>query len=160
MSVRDTWVVSDEITTRPARIRTCDRFIVSKRQIHLGTRKCPSVRIFASDWVNAIFWWNEAPIKNDCFYLYVYWDWVTQICVSKLAVIGSDNGLSPDRCQAIIRTNAGIMLIGPLGTKFSEIITGIYISLKKMYLKMWSGNMRPFCLGLNVFYQNGLWREH
>ena len=34
---------------------------------------------------------------------------------------GSYNGLSPDRRQAIIRTNAGILLIGPLETNFSEI---------------------------------------
>ena len=32
------------------------------------------------------------------------------------AIIGSDNGLSPDRHQAIIWTNAGILLIGPLRT--------------------------------------------
>ena len=42
-------------------------------------------------------------------------------CVSKLVIIGSDNGLSPGRYQAIIRTNAGMLLIGPLGTNFSEI---------------------------------------
>ena len=35
--------------------------------------------------------------------------------------ISSDNGLSSIRRQAIIRTNAGIMLIGPLGTNFREI---------------------------------------
>ena len=29
-------------------------------------------------------------------------------CVSNLTIIGSDNGFSPDRHQAIIRTNAGI----------------------------------------------------
>ena len=45
---------------------------------------------------------------------------VTHICVSKLTIIGSDNGLSPERRQAIIWTNAGILLIGPLGTNFSE----------------------------------------
>ena len=38
---------------------------------------------------------------------------VTYICVGNLAIIGSDNGLSPGRRQAIIRTNAGILLIGP-----------------------------------------------
>ena len=43
------------------------------------------------------------------------------ICISKLTSIGSDNGLSPGRRQAIIWTNAGILLIGPLGTNFSEI---------------------------------------
>ena len=37
-----------------------------------------------------------------------HWGWVTDVCVSKLAIIGSDNGLSPGRRQAIIRTNAGI----------------------------------------------------
>ena len=46
---------------------------------------------------------------------------VTHICVSKLASIGSDNGLSPGRRQAIIWTNDGILLIEPLGTNFSEI---------------------------------------
>ena len=43
---------------------------------------------------------------------------MTDICVSTLTVIGSDNGLSPGRCQAIILTNDGILLIGPLGTNF------------------------------------------
>ena len=41
---------------------------------------------------------------------------MTHICVGKLIIIGSDNGLSPDRRQAIIWTNAGILLIGPLET--------------------------------------------
>ena len=30
------------------------------------------------------------------------WGRVTHICVSKLTIVGSDNGLSPDRRQAII----------------------------------------------------------
>ena len=67
------------------------------------------------------------------------------------AIIGSDNGLLPDQCQAFIWTNAGIFLIGPLGTNFSEIFIKIYIfSFKKMRLKMLSGKWRPFCLSLNV----------
>ena len=45
-----------------------------------------------------------------------HWGRVTHICVRKLTIIGSDNGLSPGRRQAIIWTNAGILLIGPLGT--------------------------------------------
>ena len=73
--------------------------------------------------------------------------WVTHICVSKLTIIGSDNGLSPDRRQAIIWTNAGLLLIGPLGTNFGDILIEIWtFSFKKMRLKVsW-----PFCLGLNV----------
>ena len=54
-----------------------------------------------------------------------HWGQVTLICVSKLTIIGSDNGLSPDRRQAIIWTNAGLLLIGPLGTNFSEILIEI-----------------------------------
>ena len=47
-------------------------------------------------------------------------------------------------------TNAGI-LIGPLGTNFSEILTQIHkFSFKKIHLKMSSGKWRPFCLDLNV----------
>ena len=80
-----------------------------------------------------------------------HWGRVTHIYVSKLTIIGSDNGLSPDRRQAIIWTNAGILLIGPLGTNFSEILIGIQtFSFKKMRLKMSSAKWRPFCLGLNV----------
>ena len=76
---------------------------------------------------------------------------MTHICVGKLTIIGSDNGLSPGRRQAIIWTNAAILLIGPLGTNFSEISIKIHIlSFKKMHLKMSSGKWRPFCLGLNV----------
>ena len=43
------------------------------------------------------------------------------IGVGKLTIIGSDNGLAPDRRQAIIWTNVGILLIGPIGTNFGEI---------------------------------------
>ena len=80
-----------------------------------------------------------------------HWGWVTHICISKLSIIGSDNGLSPGRRQAIIWTNARILLIVPLGINFSEILITIYIfSVKKLPLKMSSGNRRPFCLGLSV----------
>ena len=73
------------------------------------------------------------------------------ICVSKLAIIASDNGLSPGRRQAIIETNDRILLIWSLGTNFSEILIKIHsFSFKKMHLKMSSGKWRPFCLGLNV----------
>ena len=47
-------------------------------------------------------------------YLYVialsltHWGRVTHICDCNLTIIGSDNGLSPGRHQAIIWTNAGI----------------------------------------------------
>ena len=80
-----------------------------------------------------------------------HWGRVTHICVSKLSITGSDNGLSPDRRQVIIWANVGILLIGPLGTNFSEILIEIRIFLyKKMTLKISSAKWRSFCLGLNV----------
>ena len=76
---------------------------------------------------------------------------MTHICVNKLTTIGSDNGLSPDRRQAIIWTNAGILLIRTLGTNFSDFLSEIQaFSFKKMHLKMSSGKWRPSCLGLSV----------
>ena len=76
---------------------------------------------------------------------------VTHICVGNLTIIGSDNGLSPGRRQAITWTNVGILLIGPQGTNFSEMLIEIHtFSFKKIHLKMSSGKWRPFCFGLNV----------
>ena len=47
--------------------------------------------------------------------------------------------------------NVGLLLIGPLGTNFSEIFIEILIfSFKKMHLKVSSAIRRPFCLGLDV----------
>ena len=85
---------------------------------------------------------------------------MTHICVSELTIIdiGSDNGLWPGRCQAIIWNNPGLfmlLLIEPLGTNFSEISIGIQtFSFKKMHLNMSSAKWRPFCLGLNVLRVN------
>ena len=65
------------------------------------------------------------------------WGRVTHICVSNLTVIGSDKSLSLGRRPDIIWTNAGIVLIGPLGTNFSEILIEIHtLSFKKMYVKI------------------------
>ena len=85
-----------------------------------------------------------------------HWGRVTHICVGNWTIIGSDNGLSPGRRQAIIETNAGILLIGPLGANTSEILIAIEIfSFKNMCLKMSSGKCWPFCFGLNVLkYSN------
>ena len=87
--------------------------------------------------------------------LLTHWRRVTHICVSKLTIIASDSGLSPGRRQAIIWTSAGILLIGSLGTKFSETLIGIQTSsFMKMQLKMSSAKWRPFCPGLNVLTLN------
>ena len=46
-----------------------------------------------------------------------HWGRMTHICIGNLTII--------DWCQAIIWTNAGILLIGPLKTNFSEIFAEI-----------------------------------
>ena len=101
--------------------------------------------------------WNYFLLKNrnppifSISWLLTHWGRETHVCVGNLTIIGSDNGLSPARRQAIIWTNAGLLLIGPLGTNFSENLIKINtFPFKKMHLKMSSGKWWPFCLGLNV----------
>ena len=92
------------------------------------------------------------------------WTWILerlrQVCsylglFSHILMVGWPVWLAPSavpcRHQAIIWTSAGILLITPLGTKFSEILIKIHTFLfRKMHLKMLSGKWRPFCLRLNV----------
>ena len=79
-----------------------------------------------------------------------HWGPVTHICVGKLTIIGSDNGLSPGRRQAIIWTNAGLLSIETLQTYFSENLIKIQpFSFKKMHVKTSSAKWRLFRLGLN-----------
>ena len=83
------------------------------------------------------------------------------IPLSKLTIIGSDNGLSPTRRQAIFWTNPRTLLIGPLGTKSSEILIVFHIfSFKRMHLKMSSGKWLTFWLGLNALTSWICLRKH
>ena len=95
-----------------------------------------------------VLWGNQSSAHNTCTLL----GRVTHISVSKIAIINSDDGLSPGRRQAIIQTNHKILLIGPLGTCLMETLIGIRnFSFKKMYLNMSSRKWRPFSPGLNMF---------
>ena len=51
---------------------------------------------------------------------------VAQICVGYITIIGSENGVSPGRRQAIVWSSAVILLIGPLGTSCSDIVVEIH----------------------------------
>ena len=106
------------------------------QRTHISFRKC------CLEFLSMKYWSLHSGL-----YDFTHWGQVTHICVSKLSITDSDNGLSPGRCQAIIWTSAGIFLIQTLGTHFSKILT---ISFKKMRLKWSSGIWWPFCLGLNV----------
>ena len=102
---------------------------------------------FKIQYRNTVSWWLT------------HWGRVTHICVSKLTIIASDNGLSPGQRQATIWTNAGMLLIWPWWTNFSEILIRIQtFSFKKMHLKMSSAKWRPFCLGLNVITHTYIWQ--
>ena len=78
-----------------------------------------------------------------------HWGRVTHIYVSKISSIVSDNGLSPDRRQAIIWNNAEILLFRTPGINFSRILIQINtFSFKEMHLKM-STKWRLFRLGFD-----------
>ena len=84
-------------------------------------------------------------------YLLTHWGQVTHIWVNEFTIIHSDYGLLPGRPQAIIWTNAWILLIRTLGTHCSEIvIRNETFAFKKMHLKISSAKWRSFCLSLNV----------
>ena len=52
-------------------------------------------------------------------------------------IIGSDNGLSPVRYQAIIRTSAVLLFIEPIGTYFNVAWMEVQLfPFKKMNIKM------------------------
>ena len=104
-----------------------------------------------------IWIWLILLCYNDISSCLTHWSRVTHICVSYLTIIGSDNGLSPGRRQAIIWINAGIILIGPWGIKFSETFIEIKtFTFKKLRLKVSSATWRPFCLGLNVLSRQSI----
>ena len=66
---------------------------------------------------------------------------MTHICIGKLTIIGLDNGLSPGHHQAIIWTNAGMLLTEPLDTNLSEILFKIHtFSLKRCIWKWFLQN--------------------
>ena len=97
--------------------------------------------------------WRHVCTRKDEL---THWGWVTHICVGKLIIIGSDNGLSPDWRQAIIWTNAGLLSFGSLQTYFNENLIKIQqFALMKMRVKMLSAKWHPSCPGLNVLM--GLW---
>ena len=98
----------------------------------------------------------------DPMHLLTHWGRVTHICVGNLTIIGSDNGLSPSRCQAIIWTNVEILLIGPLRKNFSEILIVInkFHSRKCIWkCRLWNGGhslSASMCL-LTAAYTTQIW---
>ena len=85
---------------------------------------------------------------------------VLHICVSELGKYCSGNGLLPVQHQAITWTNAGLLLIGPLGTNFSEIQIKMQLfSFTKMHLNLSAEKWWPFCPGGDELTHSG-WVMH
>ena len=57
----------------------------------------------------------------------IHWGQVTHICIGDLTTIGSANGWSPVRRQAIIWANDRTLLNGPFRTNFSEVSIEIHV---------------------------------
>ena len=119
------------------------------------------LRVFKEDkswnianFVVTVFTGGSRNAYQDRHWPLTHWGSVTHTCVSKIIIIVSDDDLSPGWCQAIIWTNAGILLIGPLGIDFGEILieTNTF-SFTKMHLKMSSAKWHLFRLGLNELRQ-------
>ena len=143
-----TWLNKARDSARQLMGDKCSRQVcsLSKMRLHILATGKPAH--YCWTW-GATWKWNRWALTH--------WGRVTHICVSDLTITGSDNGLSPGRHQAIIRTNAGLLLIGPLETNFSEILIEILTSsFKKMHLKVSSAKRRPFYLGLNVLTKDDL----
>ena len=70
---------------------------------------------------------------------------MTHICVGNLTIIGSVDALSPGWRQAINWTNAGLLLVGRLGTSISKILIQLLVfSFKKMRLNVSTAKWRLF----------------
>ena len=119
---------------------------------------CMQWKHIVSNFEQHLVYTIETTLKNrcmSCIFLAVlysvvsrscltHWGRVTHICVGKLIITGSDNGLSPDRRQAIIWTNARVLPIWPLGKN-----TAIFIdenARETVVCEMASILSRPQCV--------------
>ena len=75
--------------------------------------------------------------RSVCVHWLTHWGRETHICVAKLTIIGSENGLSPGRRQSIVWTNAGILLIRTLGTNLSEILENAFENVTCEMVSIW-----------------------
>ena len=94
------------------------------------------------------YWIGPQTIPRECKYIFVFphkysvhkglthQDQVRHTCINKQHIIGSDKGLLPVWCQAIIWTKAGLILVGSLGTNFSEI--NIYFHLNDCHSRKYT----------------------
>ena len=80
-------------------------------------------------------------IKINNIYSLRHWGRLAHICVCILSIIGLDNGLSPGRCQPIIWTNTGKLLMGSLGKKLQ-----------------WKFNQNSYIFIIKNAFENIVWK--
>ena len=100
---------------------------------------------------------NSRPQMWPMVWIYQIVTGVTSVVgVPSTHLVGSDNGLLPGRCQAIIWTSAGILLIRTLGTSFNEIVSEIHtLSSRKCTWKWHLQNGGNFVSTSIHVYVNG-----
>ena len=150
ISQRDPRMVtlSGEITTGSVSMSACR---VVSRNVSDACQIVSDVIMWVEKWIiktiqlhKNSFLWNDdkghpphSSTKKHC----------RQKCVGNLTIIGSDNGLSPGRRQAIIWTNAEILFFK---NRFSDILIKILtFSLKKNAFENIVCKMAVIYLGLN-----------
>ena len=101
-------------------VQDCSTFIVNTLEILQSCSK-PSILCAHNMWSRDIKT-ELPPLSYKPSSTLTHWGRVTHIWVRKQTIIGSDKGLSPGRRQAIIWTNAGMLLIQTLITNFNEIL--------------------------------------
>ena len=82
-------------------------------------------------------WWPWPSLFSVAGCRSTHWGQMTHICIGNMTRISSDNGLAPEQRQTIFWTNTGILLIGPLGTNFSEILIEIQAFFLNIYVWKW-----------------------
>ena len=119
------------------------------------------------DTVCALFWFvvfgvNSIHILLGALLLiWFHWGRVTHICVSKLTIIGSDNGCRLIGAKPLSEPMLKYWWLDQKKTIFSEILIETHTSsFKKIHLKMPSGKWRIFCLGLNVLILIPVWTSN
>ena len=136
MSRQTTWIVS----------------IRGHKMISRLTRNLSSVaaHILVLGWSHSVLICLNSMLMLMLLMVLTHWGRVMHKCVSELTIVGSDNGLSPGRCQAINWTIVRILSIGKLGTNFSEILLEIDTFFIKNAFEYVVWKWQPFYLGFNV----------
>ena len=113
-----------------------DNICVSRHErVDMKKARMSSMLRTPYSWVVAISW--RAYERHECQAVLISdWGRVKPICVGKLTIVGPD-GLSPGPRQALIWTNAGILLKKTPGTNFIEFLIDILtFPFRKMRLKV------------------------